>query len=848
MWEKKSLLHWINSLPIPSCALFSNLTELKDGTILYDIVRQLRPSSEPEPPLVSSAVDKIQNVLQYINQQGSPELQRVFNESSGFLSILNTEESKMIQLLSYLQQQMNDDHVQQPKDDVERNMNKPVKKVCTTQTRGPEPIGHTVIGYTSNAFECSKASRPTRVLQKKPTLKKKKPPGASKDLPTWNSSVQIHDNNNARAHAYGPKPRRPKPRGGCQAAMGSMIDPTYTKKKSVIDPTPDVKDECQAKQKKEPPTELVHRVCQWIRSSMGLKVPCTTQCAKVLSDGVLLCQVVAFAIQCRGGGASARATLVVSANPHDTMILSLKGACARPRSRAERQHNISLALSMIQRHLSRLMTNNNNTRHIWSFEEPHVLLHDQQALMWELLDDLRHTCEKKTTKNVKSKEKQRMMPKPAMAKEPPRMFSSILSMIDIGDHEDIDARETLPSSLTREQIRVLERWFVHLGFNISYDDLGSNHVPLLQDPVRNGVLLCLVVKRVDHRASSDDLTRVCRGPLSIHDVRGNFIEALTYLHRVYSPSDIPRVYFRGPDHALARGQVGLLWGLFWCLYQIFSCQNETRSLVAEPEYALEAQRRLEAKILRWIARLGDLKYLPKTHKIKVQIETFADLQTHVSTGLLLASIAHQVFGVTFSSLHLNPVSPRQRLANVERVCEKLRKCCVRHRYLAQAQGIVDGHRLVILGVLEDLRFFAMMDHPHESKDDAIMDEPRPNICPTPMILGGVNPPVKPDEHHVFCHEHHDRGCISVNTCFPSLAQNSKIMTELMQHEKQHESHKDIYPSKAFFIPDPFVAEDSKDEDEEEEESSSVPRHNVRQFDPHDIIPGKSSIHPILPSR
>ena len=99
-----------------------------------------------------------------------------------------------------------------------------------------------------------------------------------------------------------------------------------------------------------------------------------------------------------------------------------------------------------------------------------------------------------------------------------------------------------------------EQWLLQLGFRAQ---LASKNGPLFTDPLRNGLLLCLVVNRVKCKS----LGKIYKEPKSIGQCRFNIEKALQIL-REEKDTEFPLVLLWKTNEVL-QGDENIIWGIFY---------------------------------------------------------------------------------------------------------------------------------------------------------------------------------------------------------------------------------------------------------------------------------------------
>lgn len=240
-------------------------------------------------------------------------------------------------------------------------------------------------------------------------------------------------------------------------------------------------------------------------------------------------------------------------------------------------------------------------------------------------------------------------------------------------------------------------WFQTLKLRVSAKE------SLFEDPLRNGYLLCYVGSLVFGRK----LKHVCKEPRSVADCRNN-VEAALHLLRSTNAA-IPRELLWQPDEVL-KGNPAVVWPLFACLKFVHDTQsadaphaNVARGAMLSSvnlkslPYTQVQVAQLEQSLLNWMVRLGVFN---RDNRLPT---CFEDVIDAVKQGTVLAQVITKITGKIFRGLHMKPISNANCMYNVRKCLEHL--LTVPHmsrKFLWKPEIVVDGDRLVIAGLLEDL--------------------------------------------------------------------------------------------------------------------------------------------------
>lgn len=240
-------------------------------------------------------------------------------------------------------------------------------------------------------------------------------------------------------------------------------------------------------------------------------------------------------------------------------------------------------------------------------------------------------------------------------------------------------------------------WFQDLKLRV------ANKENLFEDSLRNGYMLCYLCSVVFGRK----IKHVCKDPRSVADCRNN-VEAALHLLRSTNAA-IPRELLWQADEVL-KGNPAIIWPLFACLKFI----HETKSTDAANANVVRGAQvssvnlktlpytqvqiaQLEQSLLRWLIALGVFN---RDSRLP---DCFEDIVDAVRQGAVLAGIITKITGKVFRGLHMKPISNANYTHNVRKCVEHL--LSVPHmsrKFLWKPEAIVDGDRLIIAGLLEDL--------------------------------------------------------------------------------------------------------------------------------------------------
>lgn len=202
----------------------------------------------------------------------------------------------------------------------------------------------------------------------------------------------------------------------------------------------------------------------------------------------------------------------------------------------------------------------------------------------------------------------------------------------------------------------------------------SNYV---KDNLRNGVILCRVLKLIDPS------TEFCEAPRVPEDVYRNLDIAVNAIMAKVHIKKLDLVYYTEPIE---------VWSLLHTLMMFYPNLSPPKKNYTWP-YDQEANLQLQESILAWVQRLLALD----------DLNDFEAIVGQMRTGELLAKIVNKVTGKEVIGISAKPKTPKVAFANIEKSFKVLandRKFS--QEYVRNPDKILNGDTKFIMLLLEDL--------------------------------------------------------------------------------------------------------------------------------------------------
>ena len=301
-------------------------------------------------------------------------------------------------------------------------------------------------------------------------------------------------------------------------------------------------------------------------------------------------------------------------------------------------------------------------------------------------------------------------------------------------------RDEVHPEVCEQEVR---QWLKSLSLHLPVDastgsGLGTGSP--LEDPLRNGVMLCSLVHRLLQLESQDEVKSGSdqgaqkdgksgtpnlafnKRPMILKQARENLELAMATLRC----RNIPSVYLYSTEQIL-KGHEQIIWGLLYHLMQIFpavaSCKPEfpVYSSSNMQGYTAAHNFRLEQSLLHWIASMGVLYITdpppddtttptstPTSSSMQVLHVPPEDMESpyvfpYIRNGTLLCDLVSAIEGPRLTGVFRNPKIKGTCLANLRKAMKALRqKKGMSKVYLDMADLVYNGDKVVILALLEDM--------------------------------------------------------------------------------------------------------------------------------------------------
>ncbi|KAL4140075.1 hypothetical protein PRNP1_015307 [Phytophthora ramorum] len=603
------LLHWVNSLPLIKCLLVEELSDLRFGDVLLEIVEWLQQSCNDAEAIFEDGLteddvfengeimERLRRVVQFVAREcrsQDEDAMHIVNNAECVAQVLAGQSKAICAVLTVLkrlgvqrwkeQQSLASEkgalrrrqvhkemlklslhsHDNAPQDKLDAESERKVKRIHSSSR--PQPKTHLNTTKLSKSIREAgpvlNRTRETKRSRKRPvTVPKRRQSTVSPSTATVGSSTNIsskkiiskqtgiyHDNNGLRV--YG------------------MLDPTakYQPRDELFD------GKCSGC----PPSddEVAVRICNWVQLVLQIEIPMSQifvnrtrlspprKVRQVFANGVLLCRIAAAIIQRCG-------------DQFDQVGTKTFPSVSEPQTPVERQRNLTLALTAfkgmgispeamnafedLQRPAKPVPS-----KTIWSaldevFNRVERVAHAaapsnaQHAHPETLRAHIKH---KKTTTTGSNAEKESAT-SPKHTK-PPQLRRQNLATVEVISPGCVPLKRNMPY-VTSEQIRVVNEWLTRVGFDMKK----SSGRGVLQDPMRNGVLFCSLLTQVLQKRSFSYIKR----PRTLSDMRENISTAFIRLGDFPQEQIPPCFLTSSAEQAVLIGDRQINYGILWHLWQ-----------------------------------------------------------------------------------------------------------------------------------------------------------------------------------------------------------------------------------------------------------------------------------------
>lgn len=312
-----------------------------------------------------------------------------------------------------------------------------------------------------------------------------------------------------------------------------------------------------------------------------------------------------------------------------------------PRNSKDCQLNIRKALGYL-RTISDFKSN-----YIWSESE---ILEGKGKVTWPLLSDLQKYFTSKTVNIFKTGSSN-------------RSHSNTFHKSD-------------PHRLLRDLTEKVRPWIYSLGLS----DLLVPNCDFIKDPLRNGVLLCAVLSRIDK------VVEFCQSPHSIEEVYKNIQIGLDAISVKIPIKKLEFYFYTEPQE---------IWNLLHTLMMFYPDPPTRKKKIKQVgPYPDDLEEALKESLVGWINFIG------------VVCEEFQDFDQVVSamkTGEILAKIVNKVTRKDVIGVMKNPKTPKVCVANIEKSLKLLQvDKRISQQYLRDPEKVFQGNCEFIMLLLEDI--------------------------------------------------------------------------------------------------------------------------------------------------
>lgn len=276
-----------------------------------------------------------------------------------------------------------------------------------------------------------------------------------------------------------------------------------------------------------------------------------------------------------------------------------------------------------------------------------------------------------------------------------------------------ESLSALPQPSPREMESEVRAWLtdLKLGHFLGHD---SHH--FLEDPFKNGVLLCELVSLLE----GVEGLKANKKPLNVAAARENVESALSIL-RSQRP-ELPGALLRLGEK-IVQGNSKAIWTLLWTLHRLHIKHPSTAlpSLLDLP-YSDASLKRLDQSLAAWIHSLG-------ASHLAVSPQGVMELLPAFRSGVLLGELVQKVLKIPIHGIVPNPKTEAICLSNIRKSLEPLRVTSqMSQEYVWRDKELQYGDLASLYGLLEDL---------HRLYDN--QPPRRPGFHPETPYLGPVLP-------------------------------------------------------------------------------------------------------------
>lgn len=404
---------------------------------------------------------------------------------------------------------------------------------------------------------------------------------------------------------------------------------------------------------------LKHELLEWLKDyGLVRRKTSIKQLPQMCKDGVLFCQVV---------------------NRLNGRVEAIKGVHAD----SSRPSSVSVNLNKLLGYLRDQQKM--NSRYLFA---SHEITEAQEDVIWGLLDDIKALYKGRQRSALKASQAQLIDQKrdedyntSSTHQRPMQTATSDSRLIYSPEVSFID--KTVSQSVKDEVIA----WLTKLKLNHL---IGHDTRHFLQDPVRNGVLLCELVTTLEKVT----LIGLQWKPYSAQAALAN-VELALGVFRERRPVSMSLL---NSAEEIVKGDAGVVWGLLSSLMKAYERAPAQPAAKSDLPYSHADIKKLEASLVNWLESLN------VTEKPFVQLSTILD---EIRSGVLLCSLVSKVTGVRILGVFKHPRTSQVALSNIRKALEVLRgQSRMSQEFTWREADLQDGNLTVVLGLLEDLHRFS----------------------------------------------------------------------------------------------------------------------------------------------
>jgi hypothetical protein len=262
----------------------------------------------------------------------------------------------------------------------------------------------------------------------------------------------------------------------------------------------------------------------------------------------------------------------------------------------------------------------------------------------------------------------------------------------------IDFIDDKPKNYQRKRISPEDEdktreWLRRINF---HNYLNSDQLDLMEDPVRNGIMLCEVLCFLE----TIQLFDLCYKPKTMKEWRDNVDKAISIWHQV------DRIRENMPPSLLAnrelilKGDHPTFWGILNWLRKLYPdvWPRENMAYLKDTlPYTPKELIALEASLLRWIHGWGVLR------GYKTPPSSILEIQEELKNGVIICKLVQFIFNLNIPWVFKDPRTESTKISNLRKATEILKKeKSMSQKYTWSEKEIVKGNKEHILGLLEDM--------------------------------------------------------------------------------------------------------------------------------------------------